>query len=174
MHQNKLHFGMVSCVFPLTRTLNAECVHTWELKKKKKKGCLGSHDGINQKKTTLKKKKLWHFKLLKEDPVQFCSEKRSGMCSRSTFWLSLRGNVWDGLAGDESVSVDVGISFVCLSFGYKGFRLNVGSKWMFRRTSNGLHMIKCICSYCVCICAQKEKYLVNHSCFSPSVPLGSR
>lgn len=36
---------------------------------------------------------------------------------------------------------------------------------------------RCTCC-CACVhvyvCAQKEKYLVNHSCFSPSVPLGSR
>lgn len=32
----------------------------------------------------------------------------------------------------------------------------------------------CVCMFvCLCVCAQKEKYLVNHSCFSPSVPLCS-
>lgn len=99
------------------------------------------------------------------------------MCSRSTFWLSLEAMSEDGLAGDESITLDVGVcQFVCLSECYKCSRLNVGSKSMYRR-SNGLHMKKMYstCSYVLCcICAQKEKYLVNHSCFSPSVPLGSR
>ena len=40
-----------------------------------------------------------------------------------------------------------------------------------------LQVFVCVC-VCVCVnvcfCAQKEKYLVNHSCFSPSVPLCSR
>lgn len=46
-------------------------------------------DAFLKKGRPLLKKNIWrHFQLYKQDPAGLCLEKRSGMCSRSTFWLS--------------------------------------------------------------------------------------
>lgn len=108
------------------------------------------------------------------------SEKRSGMCLRSTFWLSFEAMF--------EMALLVMSPYVCCGCLFSRFSvcvcvcvfLSLGSKQMCIR-SNEVDM-RCTCSCCmcvcvcmlVCICAQKEKYLVNHSCFSPSVPLCSR
>lgn len=91
-------------------------------------------------------------------------EKRSGMCLRSTFWLSFEAML--------EMALLVMSPYFSLCY-VRVLVPCVKSKPMCARSHECVYGENALAVVCFS-CAQKEKYLVNHSCFSSSRPLGSR
>lgn len=111
----------------------------------------------------LLKKDMETFQTIQTRSGRPMFEKRSGMCSRSTFWLSFEAMF--------EMALLVMSPYFCVCLYVCVRQTDVYKKqW----TVYGEMYLQLLQVCFLCVCAQKEKYLVNHSCFSPSLPLCSR